>query len=107
MDFIIFLCQHRNNSPGAEWHWRLQGAKVITHVSEKETRLAYLLREMTEALDRTTKERDALRLATQAGLDALTTCHKWTFGGTEYQGYSEDSVEDAITQLQAALKGKS
>jgi hypothetical protein len=34
---------------------------MITHVSEKETRLAYLLREMTEALDRTTKERDAAR----------------------------------------------
>jgi regulator of replication initiation timing len=34
---------------------------VITHVSEKETRLAYLLREMTDALDRTTKERDALK----------------------------------------------
>jgi hypothetical protein len=44
---------------------------MITHVTEKETRLAYLLREMTEALDRTTKERDALRLAARLAKDAM------------------------------------
>jgi hypothetical protein len=85
---------------------------MITHVTEKETQLAHLLREMTEALDRTTKERDALktdaeryrwlRESRHTSATAMTFCDvldEWTPWAEPK--YLDEAID---TQLQAALR---
>ena len=49
--------QRENNSPGAEWHGRLQGLEMTTVT--KESQLANMLRTCSEALKQVTAERDA------------------------------------------------
>ena len=77
----------------------------ITQITEQEQRLTNTLRQTTEALTLVTAERDALRDAAQAGLDALD-CD----GESHRCGRCDEYVDRngvAREQLQAAMKGKS
>jgi hypothetical protein len=70
---------------------------MITHVSEKETRLAHLLSQCSDVLKQATKERDALHLAAQAAIDAM-------LGVIHGDPVFGKQIKASITQLQAALR---
>ena len=79
--------------------------RAMTHKAERDALARTKLSDQAAYVE-LRAERDVLRDAAQAGLDALENGRRVRYGegGTKYQLPLEDA---AITQLQAALEGKS